>query len=144
MREDASTVEPDAAGGGTDAAGAGNEPAPGAYARRQRELRLARRLSVRQLAEQSGLAFGYLARVERGEDAPPGEIAIVKIAAALGADEDELLALARRPHPDVLRAVSELPAEGRLFLRRAADRQLSPEQWRRLADLLDPPEEPAP
>lgn len=115
------------------------EAAPGAYARRQRELRLERRLSVRQLAELTGLAFGYLARVERGEDAPPGEAAIVRIAAALNADEDELLALARRPHPDVLRAVSGLPPEGRLFLRRAADRQLSPEEWRRLADLIDRP-----
>ncbi len=122
--------------------GADTAGGPPTYGQRQRELRLARRLSVRQLAEATGLAFGYLARVERGEDAPPGEAAIVKIAQALGADEDELLALARRPHPEVLQAVSALPPEARLFLRRAADRRLSPEEWRRLADLLGPDTEP--
>ena len=126
------------------AAGEAGEAGTRSYAQRQRELRLARRLSVRQLAEATGLAFGYLARVERGEDAPPGEAAIVRIAAVLGADEDELLALARRPHPDVLRAMSELPPEGRLFLRRAADRRLTAEQWRQLADQIAPPEEPRP
>lgn len=98
---------------------------------------MARRLSVRQLADLTGLAFGYLARVERGDDAPPGEAAIVRIAQALGAPEDELLRLARRPHPEALSAITDLPPEGRLFLRRAADRQLSPEEWRRLADLIE-------
>lgn len=132
-----------AAGEGTDSGGGGDGGSgggPNAYGERQRELRLARRLSVRQLAELAGLAFGYLARVERGDDAPPGEAAILKIAGALGVPEDELLHLARRPHPEVLRAVTDLPPEGRLFLRRAADRRLTPAEWRQLADMLDRPE----
>lgn len=61
-----------------------------------RELRKQRDLSLRQLAEDAGIDFTYLSKVETNKIPPPSEEAIVRLADALGADVDELLSLARK------------------------------------------------
>ncbi|MCL4519855.1 MAG: helix-turn-helix domain-containing protein [Thaumarchaeota archaeon] len=61
-----------------------------------RELRKARGLSLRQLAEDAEIDFTYLSKVETNKIPPPSEEAIARLAAELGADLDELLSLAKK------------------------------------------------
>lgn len=61
-----------------------------------RELRKQKDLSLRQLAEDAGIDFTYLSKVETNKIPPPSEEAIARLAAALRADLDELLSLARK------------------------------------------------
>lgn len=61
-----------------------------------RELRKQKDLSLRQLAEDAGIDFTYLSKVETNKIPPPSEDAIIRLANILGADVDELLSLARK------------------------------------------------
>lgn len=61
-----------------------------------RELRKQRDMSLRQLAEDAGIDFTYLSKVETNKIPPPSEEAIARLADALGADVDDLLSLARK------------------------------------------------
>lgn len=73
--------------------------------KRIREIRKARNLTQRQLAEKVGINFTYLSRVENDrldDDQTPREDTLQKIANALETDADELLLLARRI-PDAFR-----------------------------------------
>ncbi len=65
-----------------------------AFGERVRELRQARGLSQRDLAERVGIDFDYLSKIENGRIEPPSEEVIRRVAGALGADADELLVLA--------------------------------------------------
>ena len=55
-----------------------------------RRLRKAKSLTQEQLAHEAGIAMRYVAGVERGEENPSLRY-LVKIAAALGVEPDELL-----------------------------------------------------
>ncbi len=73
---------------------------------RIREIRKSRNLTQRQLADQVGLNFTYLSRIENDRldaDQTPREETLDKIAGALDTDLDELLLLARRI-PDSFRS----------------------------------------
>lgn len=67
----------------------------GAYVRERREaLREAdKRFSLRQVAMRIGVEPAYLSKVERGEQAPPSEATITRLAEDLGEDPDVMLAL---------------------------------------------------
>ena len=64
-----------------------------AFGIRLRSLRRERGLTQRQLATLVDLDFTYLSKLENGADIP-GEHAVERLASALEADADELLALA--------------------------------------------------
>jgi HTH-type transcriptional regulator, competence development regulator len=88
-----------------------------------RRLRRAKGLTLRGLASQVGVGFTYLSRVETGTMTYgdyPSEALIHRLAAALDADEDELLLLAEKI-PQRIRA-------------RVLER---PDAFRQLADLDD-------
>lgn len=85
---------------------------------RLRELRRARGLSQRDLAREVGLDFTYLSKLENAADTP-SDAAVARLAAALDADADELLALAGKipaefrawaaGDPKVIRLLRRLP-----------------------------------
>lgn len=82
------------------------------FGARLRELRKAKSLSQRALAEKVGINFTYLSKVEseRLDFAPyPSEDLIRKLAAVLNADVDELLLLAKKIPPDIRDRVIERP-----------------------------------
>lgn len=83
----------------------------GAYLRSVREgLRVTdRRYSVRQVAQRSGLEPAYLSKIERGEQAPPSEATIRRLAADLGLDADVLLALAGKVSSDLQAIIRQRP-----------------------------------
>ena len=68
--------------------------------------------SVRKLAGRVGLEPSYLSKIERGEEPPPGEAKIRKLAEELGEDPDVLLALAGKVPTDLLEIIRARP---RLF-----------------------------
>jgi transcriptional regulator with XRE-family HTH domain len=66
--------------------------------------------SLRQLADRVGIEPSYLSKIERGEQPPPGEETIRRIADELGEDRDMLLALAGKVSGDLLEIIRERPA----------------------------------
>ena len=86
----------------------------GDYVRAQREAlrRNDREFSVRQVAARIGIEPSYLSKIERGEERPPSEATIVKLAEDLGEDADALLAMAGKVSGDLQEVIRRRP---RLF-----------------------------
>ncbi len=82
------------------------------FGERVRELRKAKGLTLRQLAPKVGVGYTYLSRVETGKMTCgdyPSEILIGRLAATLGAEEDELLFLAEKIPAHIRKRVLEQP-----------------------------------
>lgn len=82
------------------------------FGMRVRELRHAKRWSLRDLAEKVGVGFTYLSRVENERlnfGDYPSDALIHRLADALEADEGELLLLAKRVPEPVKRRVLQRP-----------------------------------
>ena len=91
-----------------------------------RELRKARGLSLRALGRKVGVSYAYVSKVENGKldfGDYPSEDLIRRLAAALDADEEELLLLAEKIPEAIRRRVMERPDAFRL-LARLDDRRL--------------------
>ena len=65
--------------------------------------------SLRQVAGRVGLEPSYLSKIERGEEPPPGELTIRRLAEELGENPDALLALAGKVSSDLLEIIRERP-----------------------------------
>lgn len=82
------------------------------FGERLRELRKAKNLSQRALADKVDINFTYLSKVESEKldfAQYPSEELIRKLAKALDADVDELLLLAKKIPPDIRERVIERP-----------------------------------
>ena len=116
---------------------------------RLRELRRAARLSQRALAEQVGVDFTYLSKIENGRVEPPSEGVLQRIAKELadklGMDEtelsDELTTLAGKVPSDLAETLSRNPDVVRL-LRSVGTDVRSAADWRRLFADLSTEEKP--
>ena len=86
----------------------------GEYVRARREGRRRddRGFSVRQVAARVGVEPSYLSKIERGEQRPPSEATIVKLADDLDEDADALLAMAGKVSGDLQEVIRRRP---RLF-----------------------------
>src|SRR5271165_4577182 len=99
---------------------------PRTFGQRVRELRTAKKLSLRALAPKVGVGFTYLSKVENGKldfGDYPSEALIRKLAKALGADLDELFLLAEIVPDRIRKRVLERPDAFRK-LAELDDRQL--------------------
>ena len=65
--------------------------------------------SLRQVASRIGLEPSYLSKIERGEQAPPGEEKIVNLAKELDEDPDALLAMAGKVSKDLQEVIRKRP-----------------------------------
>lgn len=98
---------------------------------RVRELRTARGYSQRALGERVGVSFTYISKVENGKldfGDYPSEDLIRRLAAALDADEEELLMMAEKIPEPIRRRFFERPDAFRLIARlddRRLDRVLA-------------------
>lgn len=121
-------------------------PVDSTFGTRLRALRLERNLTQRELAERvaarirgegggRGFDFTYLSKIENDKLPPPSVPTILQLAAVLDANADELLALAKRAHPDVAETFKR--SEGaRTFFRSARDLNLTEKDWRELLEEL--------
>ena len=116
---------------------------------RLRELRRAARLSQRALAEQVGVDFTYLSKIENGRVEPPSESVLLRIAkelaSKLGKDEttlaDELITSAGKIPSDLAETLSRNPEVVRL-LRSVGSEVHSAADWRKLLSGQSPEEQP--
>ena len=85
----------------------------GDYVRRRREALQQEQpeesFSLRQVAGRVGVEPSYLSKVERGEQPPPSEETVAKLAAVLGEDPDVLLAMAGKVSGELLRIIRQRP-----------------------------------
>ena len=120
-----------------------------AFPDRLRELRRAARMSQRALAEQVGVDFTYLSKIENGRVEPPSEGVLQRIAkelaGKLGLDEtemaDELITLAGKIPSDLAETLSRNPEVVRL-LRSVGTDVRSAADWRKLFTGESPEEQP--
>jgi len=84
-----------------------------------RDKRIELGYSLRKFAQTVGLSPSYVSLMERGEQPPPGEDNIRKIALALNLNEDDLLARAGKVASDLKDIIFEHPALVADFLRTA-------------------------
>jgi transcriptional regulator with XRE-family HTH domain len=86
------------------------------FARRIQELRRESGLTQRQVADQLGIDFTYLSKLENSRGEPPGEETIRGLARLFKANPDELLALAGKIPTELRKRAADDP-EFALFLR---------------------------
>ena len=108
-----------------------NEAKPKKFGARIRFLREAQNISLRKFADKAGISPTYLSKIERDEFPPPGEEAVRRIAAILGEDPDELLALAGKVASDLPEIIQQQPRAMATFLRAA--KGLTAEEIEKLA-----------
>lgn len=111
------------------------------FGRRVRELREAKKktdpaFSLRRFAQSVGVSATFLSKVENGESPPPGADKIKRMAALLGTDADELLALAGKVDPDLPAIIREMPRAMADFLRTASEAGLTDDDIKRLTDSI--------
>ena len=90
------------------------------FGNRLRAMRTAKGLSQRALGERVGVSFTYISKVENGKldfGDYPSEDLIRRLAAALDADEEELLLLAEKIPEPIRRRFFERPDAFRLIAR---------------------------
>jgi HTH-type transcriptional regulator, competence development regulator len=80
------------------------------FGERLRQLRLDKKVNQRDLASRVGIDFTYLSKLENGRMPPPATATIARLAKALGADNDELMLLARKVPIDIAPVITRSPA----------------------------------
>ncbi len=95
-----------------------------------RSLRVAAGRTQRQLADDVGLDFTYLSKIENEKLPPPSEDKILVIARVLKQDTETLLRAARRVPADFQSRLADLPPEASVILRRMARGNLTREQFK--------------
>ena len=101
---------------------------------RIKELREAKRISIRELARRTDVSAMHISNLEKGKINASPEL-LVKIANELDADADELLHLADRVDPEVIDVIQSNHQAVPSFLRSAKD--LSPEDWEKMQKYLE-------
>ena len=105
------------------------------FGERLRSLRREKKLTLRALAEATGLSFTYLSKIENGRvPYTPSPEKIRLLAVALRVDSLELLRAADKVPPEMADLTAHPAA--RKFIERARE-VASPEDWGALLDLLE-------
>lgn len=104
------------------------------FGQQLRDLRKAKSLTQRQLAERVGVDFTYLSKLENDrKDFSPSEDVIRRLADVLGADAAELTLLARKI-PSAIEESMTGSTQGKAFLRSAGD--LTEQEWNSILELI--------
>jgi HTH-type transcriptional regulator, competence development regulator len=82
-----------------------------------RHLPLQRGDSPRSFAREVGLSANFVSNMEQGKTAPPGEEKVVRMAAYLGQNHDEMLAIDGKVSTDTLHIILQKPKETADLLR---------------------------
>ncbi len=105
------------------------------FGEKLRALRQQKKLTLRALAEATGMSFTYLSKIENGRvPYTPSPEKIRLLAEALGVDSLELLRAADKVPPEMAELTAHPAA--RKFIERARE-VASPEDWDALLDLLE-------
>ncbi|MFN8632902.1 MAG: helix-turn-helix transcriptional regulator [Chloroflexota bacterium] len=105
--------------------------APKTFGQRLRELRRAKGLSLRVLADLVGVDFTYLSKLENDRIPPPSAKTIASLAEHLEGDADELSVLAEKIPADLVDVFRSNPTAIKLFRSIAGDIK-EPGDWQRV------------
>lgn len=105
------------------------------FGSRLRELRRSVGLSQRDLAEQLGLDFSYISKIENSRLPSPAADTIVAICKVLGTPVEDLLALTGKLPSAVQQSLGANPGAQR-FLNEASALHLTEPEWDRMASQL--------
>jgi transcriptional regulator with XRE-family HTH domain len=100
-----------------------------------RELRRSKGISQRDLAEQVGVDFSYISKIENDRLPPPAADTIVKICDALDVSPDSLLALSGKIPSELRDTIGSSPAAMQ-FVRSAQSMDLTEDEWAELTRQL--------
>ncbi|HXM85504.1 MAG TPA: helix-turn-helix domain-containing protein [Stellaceae bacterium] len=108
---------------------------------RLRQLRAARAIKLKDMADALGVSAAYLSALEHGRRGRPTHAMVVAICAQLNIiwdEADELMRLARLSHPRITVDTAGLSAEATELANLLAERirKLAPERVEKLLDLL--------
>ncbi|UCC31317.1 MAG: helix-turn-helix transcriptional regulator [Phycisphaerales bacterium] len=107
-----------------------------AFGQRLRELRRQAGLSQRRLAKEVGVDFSYVSKLENDRLPAPSAETVIRLAEAIGASTEELLAVAKKIPGAVGDEVVGEPAAQR-FLRMASTMKLSGPEWEAMVGKLE-------
>lgn len=96
-----------------------------------RELRRSRGVTQRELADQVGVDFSYISKVENDRLPPPSADTVVKICEALSVPPDELLAMTGKMPTQAKEMLGTSPAALQ-FIRQAHVMGLTDQEWEKL------------
>lgn len=100
------------------------------FGARLRELRKAKGISQRDLAERVGVDFTYLSKLENERLPAPSAEVIAALAGALDTDADDLAVLAGKIPADLVDVLRQNPAAIKMFRSLAGDIR-TPDDWQR-------------
>jgi HTH-type transcriptional regulator, competence development regulator len=100
-------------------------------------LREKKGMNLRAFAKALEKSPTFISRLERDEDVRPSEETVKEMARLLGADVNELLAMAGRVSSDIQEIIRKHPKELAAFLRTADNKNLQPEDWEKLTQNLN-------
>ena len=100
-----------------------------------RDLRRAKGISQRGLAEKVGVDFSYISKIENDRLPPPAADTIVKMCEAIEAQPDALLALTGKIPSEVKETLGSSPAAMQ-FIRNAHSLHLTEQEWAELTRQL--------
>lgn len=100
-----------------------------------REKRRARGMSQRELAQQAGLDFSYISKLENDRLPPPSGDTVITLCRILGVEPEELLALTRKI-PSAIQEKLSASQAAQGFLRTAERLDLSEEEWQELTKTI--------
>jgi HTH-type transcriptional regulator, competence development regulator len=111
------------------------------FGARVRELREAKKatdpaFSLRRFANAVGVSATFLSRAENDQGPPPSAEKVMKMAALLGEDPDEFLALADKVDPELPEIIREKPRAVADLLRTVRDQGLTDEEIREVTEGL--------
>jgi transcriptional regulator with XRE-family HTH domain len=101
------------------------------FGKRLQELRRAKRISQRDLAEKVDVDFTYLSKIENDRMPAPSAKTIAALANVLDADLDELSLLAGKVPPDLVDIMANDPSAVKMFRSITENPELR-ESWERL------------
>ena len=108
------------------------------FGARIRQLRKEQNLTLRELAEQVGIDFTYLSKIETGKGVPPAEDTIRRLAKRLDAAPEELVLLANKLPADFERDLLDRPETQVAGLYRSmVGKRYSDDEWREILKLLN-------
>jgi transcriptional regulator with XRE-family HTH domain len=106
------------------------------FGKKLRDSRLNADVGLRELARLIEKSPGYISDVEHDNVPPPSEDVILKIAAALNVDKNELLTAAQKMDPEISRYITREP-EVADFLRMAREKKFDNDDWDTLTKLAE-------
>ena len=101
------------------------------FGERLRELRKAKKLSQRELADRVGVDFSYISKVENDRLPPPAGDTIVKICGILEVESNTLLALTGKIPSNTKQMLSS-SVEAQKFIKHAQEMSLTEDEWQKL------------